>query len=159
MKNYKGTDVNMCCNNFKFKLGVRYSIPDHQPLYVCNIGFHSCDTLWEVAYYYYPVHDSRYFEVEVEETISKENKNCSRHITLLRELTFYEVMRLLNRKQNGGALTENDPQTNIGFFNIGNNNNGNSNVGNNNNGNVNNGSWNDGNYNIGDNNNGNNNCT
>lgn len=146
----------MRCQEHQFELGVRYSIPENLELKMCKTGFHSCNTLLQVTEFYPPT-DSRYFEVEVEDTISGDNKNVSRHITLIRELTFNEVMRLLNFKKDGSLLGPEDDQTNLGFYNHGNNNRGNHNVGNFNHGNDNYGNSNYGNFNRGNNNHGNSN--
>jgi hypothetical protein len=153
MKNYKGTDRNINCNGFPFIPGVRYSIPADKPLILCVLGFHSCDTLREVTNYY-GVRDSRYWEVEVEDTLKGPGKNCSRHITLVRELPFNEVMRLLNFNADGSPLTPDQDQTNWGFFNMGYNNEGHNNHGDRNIGNNNLGNNNQGNNNQGNNNSG-----
>lgn len=102
---------------------------------MCKNGFHTCNTLWEVALYYYAPQDSNYAEVEATVDIQGDNKNCSRTITVIRWLTFYEVMRLLNSNADGSPYTEKEENENLGFFNWGNNNNGNSNLGNFNQGN------------------------
>jgi len=163
-KQYKGTDRFIKCQGFQFTIGETYSIPPEQELKICEVGFHTCDTLLEVTKHY-SIEDSRYFEVaaslEIEGKIIDDpyyhNKNCSRTIQFVRELTFNEVMRLLNFKEDGSLLSLEDDQTNLGFLNQGNYNQGNYNHGNNNRGNNNYGNNNQGNNNYGNNNYGNHN--
>lgn len=152
MKNYKGTDSKMrCCGNIQFELGKRYSVKGK--LAICKNGFHSCNNLHDVVIYY-PLTCSRYFEVEVEDSIPGIDKNVSRHITFIRELSFYEVMRMLNFNIDGSPLTPEQENTNKGFFNCGMYNCGNQNKGNLNTGNANKGNGNTGAYNTGNHNRG-----
>ena len=143
----------MQCNGFQFEIGKTFMVEG--PLDMCVNGFHSCKTLFECTTYY-KIMDSRAFVCEIDETksIYTHNKFCSSEITLVRELNFNEVMRLLNFQADGRPLEEGMEQTNLGFFNRGSHNHGNYNRGNNNQGHGNWGNDNQGNDNRGDDNQG-----
>lgn len=147
-KQYKGTDSKMVCSGHQFVLGETYSIPEEQDLRLCHCGFHACDTVLQVFNHYSPA-NSRIFECEASCDIVSGDKNCSRTIRLVRELSFYEVMRLANCRSDGNPFEPGKENTNTGFGNHGNNNYGNNNHGNNNYGNYNRGNYNLGNYNHG----------
>ena len=141
MKAYKATDAAMCCQGFQFELGVVYKAKGD--LAMCGNGFHCCQRLFDVQNYYSPA-NSRFFEVCIgKEWLEKGDKLCAREITLVRELTFAEVMAGLNLDGNGQPF-EIGKNTNLGFHNV-----GNFNVGNYNRGNYNVGNFNVGNYNRG----------
>ena len=157
MKAYKATDSNMQCRDFQFEIGVTYKVDG--ALAMCGNGFHCCRRLFDVQKYYNPT-KARFFEVcigtEWLEEEEEGDKLCAREITLVRELTFAEVMAGLNLDEKGQAF-ELGKNTNLGFGNQGNYNKGNSNNGNNNKGNYNTGNFNIGNYNAGNSNAGNSN--
>jgi hypothetical protein len=161
MKHYKGTTRHLTSNElvsskFQFVIGIKHSIPPEQELVLEHCGFHTFTSLEHVTTLY-PLKDSRYFEADVEDTISDGETYCSRHIMLTHELTFNEVMRLLNFNLDGTLLTPEQDQTNTGFLNYGTYNTGINNRGNSNRGNSNVGNNNKGNHNLGDYNQGNNN--
>ena len=149
MKTYKCTNQDMQCRGFRFELGKTYTAEGE--LILCNNGFHSCVRGWKLVEYNNLSHN-RIFECEIGDDYIgyPEDKLCSRNITLVRELTFYEAMRVLNK-------FDGPENTNIGFGNVGNENHGNDNLGNENvgsynTGNNNHGNSNQGNYNTGTNN-------
>ncbi len=63
IKGYKGTDKDMKCRGYQFKMNECFDISDDKPVELCNHGFHLCKRLHEV-YNYYDIGDNhRFFEV------------------------------------------------------------------------------------------------
>jgi hypothetical protein len=150
-KQYKAFNSKLQCKSVQFEIGGTYTIPEDVELKICEIGFHTSDTLRDVIDHY-NLKCSRFCEVLASCEIQDEYKNCSRTITVLRELSFFEVTRMLNFNEDGSPLREDQENTNTGFLNKGNNNYGNYNYGNGNVGNNNVGFLNRGNTNVGNNN-------
>src|SRR5271170_503313 len=101
MKAYKATNHDLSCQNFVFEIGKKYIYEGKIEL--CKSGFHSCLELFDLQKYYCPS-DSRIFEVEIDK-VSKEKREDSKvvsaEITLIRELTFNEVMQGFNKTLDG----------------------------------------------------------
>lgn len=162
MKGYKGFDENLCCKGFQYEIGKTYEL--NGELEICNNGFHYCSKLSDVNNYY-DLDYSRVCEVEVlGKVITQGDKSCTNKIKIVKELTYYEVVKLINNDchnrgfKNTGACNTGDYNTgscNTGNHNVGSWNSGNHNTGDWNSGEHNTGDWNSGSYNTGDCNNGN----
>lgn len=109
VEGYKGTDENMKCRDFQYKLNKTYSI-NGDDINVCNCGFHLCLNLDDVFGYYDLNLSNRFFKVKalvkkVDKNkygelsrppsgfsgICKINKIVSKEIIFFKELTFDEL--------------------------------------------------------------------
>ncbi len=140
MKGYKVFNPDWTCRGFQFEVGKIFE-EDVKPK-CCYRGFHFCTKASDCFSYYDFNSNNKVAEVEVLGDIDSESDNskrCTNKIHILRELSWHEVLELVNL---GKACT--------GLCNSGNYNSGNYNSGNRNSGNWNSGNWNSGNYNSGD---------
>ncbi len=140
MKGYKVFNPDWTCRGFQFEVGKIFE-EDVKPK-CCYRGFHFCTKASDCFSYYDFNSNNKVAEVEVLGDIdsgSDNSKHCTNKIHILRELSWHEVLELVNL---GKACT--------GLCNSGNYNSGNYNSGNRNSGNWNSGNWNSGNYNSGD---------
>ena len=156
--NIKGTDKDMRCRGFQFKVGKEYKKENNgRPLELCSdTVFHYCKTLQQV-HNFYSCYDknNRYFEIEVlGEEITDGNKCGSDHIRIVREIVGDELKEMIGLTRGNSGLF-NSGNCNSGDFNSGNCNSGNCNSGDFNSGNRNSGDCNSGNRNSGDCNSGN----
>jgi hypothetical protein len=140
MKGYKVFNPDWKCRGFQFEVGKTYE-ENGQP-HCCNNGFHFCLKASDCFKYYN--FDSRNKVAEVEalgeiDTHDEDSKCCTNKIHIIRELTWYEVLDLVNL---GKDCT--------GFCNTGNRNTGDWNTGDWNTGDWNTGDWNTGDWNTGD---------
>ena len=140
MKGYKVFNPDWSCH------GKQYSCPgvfEHEgKLELCKNGIHFCKELNDCFNYYDFKSDNKVAEIEaIGEIIKdeKEGKYCTSKIKIIRELSWYEVLDLVNMGNH-----------NTGFRNTGDFNTGNHNSGNHNTGICNTGSRNSGDYNSGD---------
>jgi hypothetical protein len=60
---YKGTDANMCCNNYQYMLGHAHMMPEGSEIKLCESGFHFCKNLRNVFSYYDIGKGNRFFKV------------------------------------------------------------------------------------------------
>ena len=72
IKAYKGTDKNMKCRGFQYEPGGIYEA-DHA-VRCGGPGFHACEIPLDV-FCYYPPADSRFFEVEQDGELSRDNED------------------------------------------------------------------------------------
>ena len=72
IKSYKGTDKNMKCRGFQYEPGGIYEA-DHA-VRCGGPGFHACEIPLDV-FGYYPPADSRFFEVEQDGELSRDNED------------------------------------------------------------------------------------
>lgn len=113
VEGYKGTDKDMKCLNYQYELGVRYDMPEDEPIQECQSGFHLCLSLHDV-YDHYPIGEgNRFFKVKALVrasdakkysssyiycgdtryfTGSRNNKLASKSIIFLSELTSDEIL-------------------------------------------------------------------
>jgi hypothetical protein len=63
VEGYKGTDANMCCNDYQYELNVQHDMPDDSTIEVCRGGFHFCQKLSKVFQYYAIGDNNRFFKV------------------------------------------------------------------------------------------------
>ena len=152
VKGYKVTDPEMKCRGFQYELNKEYKHTGK--ISPCNSGFHFCALLVDCFEYYSFDPKNRVFEVEATgEVIPHNDKYVSDNIKLIRELTWIEVLTLVNvGKDNTGRRNSGD--SNSGYRNSGNWNSGDSNSGDRNSGDSNSGYRNSGNWNSGDRNSG-----
>ena len=75
MKVYKGTDKDMKCRGFQYKLG-ETAVFDGDP-HLCMAGLHACEQPIDVLNHYAP-NESRYFEADAEEVTDEREPNDSK---------------------------------------------------------------------------------
>ena len=87
MKVYKGTDKDMKCRGFQYKLG-EAAVFDGEP-HLCKAGLHACKQPIDVLNHYAP-NESRYFEADAEEVTdereSGDSKIVAKKMTLKAEI-------------------------------------------------------------------------
>ncbi len=149
MKGYKVFNPNWTCKDFQYEVGKSYEM-DELPV-CCGMGFHFCVNLADCFSYYSFDPKNKVAEIESYGEIDTydNSKYCTNKIKIVRELSWEEVLRMVNTGKNNTGLK------NSGDCNSGNCNSGNCNSGNWNSGNCNSGNWNSGNCNSGDCNSGN----
>ena len=162
MKGYKVFNKDWTCRGFQYEVGKTYEM-EKAPV-CCDRGFHFCERLVDCFNYYIFNSKNKVAEVEALGKIDKgDNKSCTNKIKIVRELTWHEVLDLVNSgKDNTGKRNTGDYNTgdyNTGDYNTGNSNTGNRNTGNRNTddrntGNGNTGVGNTGDYNTGNRNTG-----
>ena len=115
IKGFKVTDKNMQCRGFQFELNTEYS--EKGKIKACNNGFHFCGDLKDCFNYYSFDVENRVFEVEGYGDLDSEgDKSCSRNILFIRELSWLEVLSLVNTGKGNTGLG------NAGYSNAGNDN-------------------------------------
>jgi hypothetical protein len=154
MIGYKVFNPDFTCLGFQFEVGKDYK---HEgKIKICSSGFHFCIKAND-CFEYYPF-DSQNKVCEVEalgktQAHEEDSKVCTNHIRILRELSWHEVLDVVNiGKDNTGR--GNTGNRNTGDWNTGYSNTGYSNTGNRNTGNRNTGDWNTGYSNTGNRNTG-----
>ena len=95
MKVYKGTDKDMKCRGFQYRLGEKVVSDD--AIRCGNKGFHSCEAPLDVLKYY-PMRDgNRYFVAEADGKIDKEenedSKLASSELTLKAEIKLADLVK------------------------------------------------------------------
>ena len=160
MKGYKVFNSDWTCRDFQFEVGKVFE-EDVTPV-CCDRGFHFCTKASDCFNYYSFNPDNKVAEVEALgdiDTHADDSKCCTNKIHIIREITWQEVLDLVNL---GKACTglcnsgnRNSGNRNSGDWNSGNRNSGNRNSGNRNSGNRNSGDCNNGDCNSGDCNSGN----
>ena len=169
-KGFKVFNEDWTCNGFQYEIGKTFEM-DGSPI-CCNRGFHFCTKLSDCFNYYAFNSDNKVAEVEaIGEVVSDsgDTKHCTNKIKIVRELTWHEVLDLVNMGKdctgycNSGDCNSGDCNSgnrnsgnrNSGDWNSGDCNSGNRNSGDCNSGNRNSGDWNSGNRNSGNRNSGN----
>ena len=147
MKGYKVFNPDWTCRDFKYEVGKTYEI-EEEPI-CCKRGFHFCEKLIDCFNYYNFDPDNKVAEVEATGDILKDgDKFCTNKITILREMTWQEVLADVNTGK-GNTGRNNSGDYNSGDYNSGYRNSGYGNSGNYNSGYRNSGYGNSGNYNSG----------
>lgn len=94
---YKGTDTDMVCRDFQYKLNAMYEMPDDEEISLCSSGFHFCKELKDVFRYYKVGSNNRFFEVRaLVKRVDAENcteKLAAKSIMLTRELDVDEILK------------------------------------------------------------------
>ena len=148
IRGYKVFNPDWTCRGFQYTCpGIFEEDVDPE---VCEKGFHFCLNLAD-CFNYYPFNpENKVAEIVCLGRIAGEgNKCCTNKIEIVRELTWEEVLRLVNTGKGCSGLC-NSGNWNSGNCNSGNRNSGNRNSGNCNSGDWNSGDWNSGNWNSGD---------
>ncbi len=116
-KGYKAT-YNYKCLNQTYEIGQEYKL-DQKPR-ICKSGFHYCKEAKETLFYYNYNNEFKLLEIEdlSNNTITQDDKSCSNHIKIIREITDpEELLQLLYRfytyDKNGNELTYKDS---TGYF-------------------------------------------
>ena len=177
MIGYKATDMNGCCNGFKFEVGKTYTkdTPKEELKCCTDKVFHFCREFFAIEKESeYKLSESRIFEVIAGDFVRSGDKYGTNSLTILREIKGEEKQDLINSgncnsgdynfgkwnsgKWNSGSWNSGDYNSgncNSGYCNTGNRNSGNCNPGDCNTGNCNSGEYNSGDCNSGDYNSGN----
>jgi hypothetical protein len=155
MKGYKVFNPDFTCLDQKYELGKEF-IYDGE-IELCKTGFHFCLNPADCFSYY--SFDSKNIVCEVEcenvsDEIEQDSKRVCSKITIVKQLSWNEVLELVNLGINNTGM-KNSGSYNSGSYNSRSYNSGNYNSGNYNSGNRNSGNRNSGNYNSGSNNSGN----
>ena len=160
MKGYKVFNKYWTCRGFQYEVGKTYEMKE-DPV-CCKRGFHFCGRLVDCFGYYDFDSENKVAEIEALGAIDydgNEKKYCTNIIKIVRELTWHEVLDLVNiGKDNTGKGNTGDRNTgnwNTGDWNTGGMNTGDRNTGNCNTGTCNTGKCNTGGCNTGDRNTGN----
>ena len=154
MKGYKVFNPDWTCRKMQYEVGKTYEM-DESPV-LCERGFHFCTRAARCFDYYNFDPQNHVAEVEAMGCVvgDEANKMCTNKIRIVRELTWEEVLRLVNTgvfntgKENTGDRNTGDRNT--GDRNTGDRNTGNRNIGDCNTGDRNTGSWNTGSWNTDD---------
>ena len=149
-KGFKVFNKDWTCNSFQYEIGKTFEM-DGSPI-CCNRGFHFCTNLSDCFNYYAFNSDNKVAEVEaIGEVVSDsgDTKHCTNKIKIVRELTWHEVLDLVNMGKDCTGY-RNSGDCNSGNRNSGNRNSGDCNSGDCNSGDCNSGNWNSGNRNSGD---------
>ena len=150
VKGYKVFNPDWTCRGFQYELGKTYEM-EANPL-CCNRGFHFCKKASDCFNYYSFDSNNKVAEVTALGLINNSSdgdKSCTNKIRIDRELTWHEVLDLVNTgKDCTGRCNSGD--CNSGDWNSGDCNSGNRNSGDCNSGNRNSGDCNSGNRNSGD---------
>ena len=153
-KAYKVFNSDWTCRDKVYEVGKTYSM-NKAPI-ICERGFHYCPRLINCFRYYDFDPENKVAEVEVlgDIDVSPEgDKECTNKIKIVRELTWNEVLNLVNTgKCNTGNCNTGDFNTgncNTGDYNTGTCNTGSRNTGYCNAGNCNTSNFNTGDYNVG----------
>ena len=144
-KGFKVFNKDWTCNGFQYEVGGTYEMKE-SPI-CCNRGFHFCTKLSDCFNYYAFNSNNKVAEVEaIGEVVSDsgDTKHCTNKIKIINELTWHEVLDLVNMGKDCTGYC------NSGDYNSGNRNSGNRNSGNRNSGDYNSGNRNSGDYNSGD---------
>ena len=160
VKGYKVFNPDWTCRGFQYELGKTYEM-EANPL-CCNRGFHFCKKASDCFNYYSFDSNNKVAEVTALGLINNSSdgdKSCTNKIRIDRELTWHEVLDLVNTGKdctgrcNSGDCNSGDWNSgdcNSGDWNSGDCNSGNRNSGDCNSGNRNSGDWNSGDCNSGD---------
>ena len=154
MKGYKVFNPDWTCKKMQYEVGKTYEM-DESPV-LCKRGFHFCTRAARCFDYYSFNPKNHVAEVEAMGCVvgDEADKMCTNKIRIVRELTWEEVLRLVNTgafntgKENTGDFNTGDGNT--GRWNTGDCNTGDCNIGNCNTGDRNTGYRNTGDCNIGD---------
>ena len=115
---YKVLDSDYSCRGFKYEVGKTYK--HDGPIKLCSSGFHACQSPVDCFNYY--GFDPKNHVVEVEmrgEVVHGTGKSACSEIEILRELSWEEVLRLVNTGS-GNSGHRNSGNCNSGNWNSGN---------------------------------------
>lgn len=158
IKGYKVFNPDWTCQGFQYEVGKTFK--HDGDIKMCSAGFHFCQRIADCFSYYDFDSNNKVAEVEAIGRIeTRDNKSVTDEIVIIKELTWYEVLNLVNTGKNctGNCNSgdwnsghRNSGDYNSGNLNTGNYNSGYSNSGGRNSGHWNSGYWNSGHHNSGD---------
>ena len=126
-KGYKVFHSDWTCRGFQYEVGKTYEedvVPD-----VCKVGFHFCQKLADCFGYYDFNPNNKVAEIEAIGDIDEgNNKCCTNKITIVKEITWQEVLKMVNTGKGDTGLC-NSGLCNSGNWNRGDHNSGNHNSG------------------------------
>ncbi len=119
MKGFKVFNPDFTCRGFIYEVGKDYT---HEGSFSpCNSGFHFCEKLID-CFNYYPWEKgstNRVAEVEaIGEVKTEGDKSCTNHITIIREISWQEVLDAVNTGK-GNTGRGNAGHYNAGHYNAG----------------------------------------
>lgn len=95
MKGYKVFNPDWTCRNFQYEVGKTYENP--QSPIICKRGFHFCLKAADCFNYYSFDSSNKVAEViAYGEIVTEDSKSCTNKIEIVRELTWHEVLDLVN---------------------------------------------------------------
>lgn len=157
IKGYKVFNPDWTCRGFQYEVGKTFK--HDGDIKMCGAGFHFCQKISDCFNYYAFNSNNKVAEVEaIGHTETRDDKSVTDEITIIKELTWHEVLDLTNigkdctGNHNSGNCNSGDWNSgnhNSGDYNSGNYSSGDWNSGNHNSGNYNSGNCNSGNYNSG----------
>ena len=122
MKGYKVFNPDWTCRNFQYEVGQVYEM-DAKPK-CCGIGFHFCEKAADCFSFYEFNSENKVAEVEALGDIDTDGvKSCTNKIKIVRELTWHEVLDLVNIGKGCTGIC-NSGDWNSGIYNSGNYNSG-----------------------------------
>ena len=147
IKGYKVFNPDWTCRGFQYEVGKTFK--HDGDIEMCGAGFHFCQKISDCFNYYAFDSNNKVAEVEAIGNVETRNdKSVTDEITIVRELTWHEVLDLANTGKDCTG-NRNSGDWNSGNCNSGNRNSGDWNSGNRNSGNRNSGDWNSTNYSTG----------
>lgn len=162
IKGYKVFNPDWTCRGFQYEVGNTYK--HDGDIRMCGEGFHFCHNIADCFNYYAFNSDNKVAEIEAIGLVkTKGDKSVTNEIKIIRELTWHEVLDLVNigkkctglrNSGNGNSGNWNSGYCNCGNCNSGDRNSGRHNSGDHNSGDSNSGNWNSGNWNSGSHNSG-----
>lgn len=143
IKGYKVFDPDWSCRGFQYEVGKTFK--HGGSIKMCGEGFHFCRNILACFNYYDFDSDNKVAEVEAIGNVeTRGDKSVTDEIVIVRELTWYEVLDLVNTGKKCTGIC------NSGDWNSGSWNSGDYNSGSYNSGDYNSGSWNSGSWNSSD---------
>ena len=123
MKGYKVFNPDFMCRGFQYEVGKTYEedvVPD-----VCKVGFHFCQKLADCFGCYDFNPNNKVAEIEALGEIDEDdNKCCTNKITIVQEITWQEVLEMVNTGKGDTGLCNsgdcNSGDRNSGLCNSGN---------------------------------------
>lgn len=147
MRGYKVFNEDWTCRDFQYEVGKTFE-EDVKPR-TCDAGFHFCKELTACFRYYTFNPNNKVAEVTAHGDVAEgDGKYCTNKIEIDRELSWYEVLNMVNAGVGCTGL-DNVGDSNTGSHNTGHGNTGHGNTGCNNSGDCNSGHYNSGDYNTG----------
>ena len=104
MRGYKVFNPDFTCRGFKYEVGKTYTIEGD--IECCERGFHFCKELIDCFNYYNFDYNNKFAIVEANDKIITDNdeKYCTNNITIVRELNFSEVCKILGFSEKIGRI-------------------------------------------------------
>lgn len=117
MKGYKVFNPDWTCRDFQYEVGKTYEMEGEPSC--CDRGFHFCTDLKDCFGYHKFAPDNKVAIIEALGAIDTEgNKSCTNKITIVKEITWEEVLHLVNTGKGCSGLG-NSGDYNSGDYNSG----------------------------------------